>query len=297
MSLSLAIAGIGFGVVTAAILAISAVGFTLQFAVTNVLNLAFGSVMSIAGFVAYALNSAGLNIWLALAVAGLTGGLVSWVLNSVVYARFSRHGTKLFGMIIVSIGLALVLDNVLQSIVGTSYFSYRLSQGRSVHLGSIVFTTAQLIIIGLAIIGMLGLHVGLAYTRVGKAMRATAANVQLARACGIKTSRVVNIAWLTSGVFAGIGGVALFIDTTSFSATTATGFLITIIAAAVVGGIGQPYGAMLGALLIGIVSEETAILINPDLRDIAGFAILVLTLLLRPTGIIGSKTAQVYEAR
>src|SRR5579875_3824398 len=105
------ISAVGFGVVTAAILAISAVGFTLQFSVTNVFNLAYGSVMTISGFVAYWLNSSGLDIWLAMAVAALAGGVLSVAINEVIYEPFIRHGVNLFGMVIITISVGLICDH------------------------------------------------------------------------------------------------------------------------------------------------------------------------------------------
>jgi branched-subunit amino acid ABC-type transport system permease component len=286
MNTSLLIAAIGFGFVTASILAVGAVGFTLQFSVTNILNLAFGSVMTVAGFAAYALNARGVNIWLCLLVAGFVGGGISVALNALLFAPLVRRGTKLFGMVIITISVALILDHLMQAIVGPSFFSYVVSAGRTRHLGAMIFTTTQLITIGIALAAMLALHVGLKLTRLGKAMRAVATDPVLARACGIRTHRVVNLAWLLSGVLAGMAGVILFIDTTTFSATTGTEFLVIIIAAAVLGGVGHAYGAMLGALIVGISSEVAAALINPSLKEIAAFVLLVVVLLVRPRGIL-----------
>jgi branched-subunit amino acid ABC-type transport system permease component len=291
MTGNLLIAAIGFGFVTASILAVGAVGFTLQFSVTNILNLAFGSVMTVAGFTAYAMNTRGVNIWFCLIVAGLAGGVLSVALNALLFAPLVRRGMKLFGMVIVTISVALILDHLTQAIVGPSFFSYQVSAGRTIHLGAMVFTTTELITIGIAVGAMLAIHVGLRFTRLGKAMRAVATNPLLARACGIRTHRVVNVAWFLSGVLAGMAGVTLFIDTATFSATTGTEFLVIIIAAAVLGGVGHAYGAMLGALVVGIVSEVTAALINPSLKEIAAFLLLVVVLLVRPRGILAEVAA------
>lgn len=291
MNGDLLVSAIGFGIVTASILAVGAVGFTLQFSVTNILNLAFGSVMTIAGFTAYALNARSVNIWLCMLVAGLAGGVLSVALNALLFAPLVRRGMKLFGMVIITISVALILDHLVQAIVGPSFFSYRVSAGRTMHLGAMVFTTTELITIGIAVVAMLALHVGLKFTRLGKAMRAVATDPLLARACGIRTHRVVNLAWFLSGVLAGMAGVILFIDTATFSATTGTEFLVIIIAAAVLGGVGHAYGAMLGALVVGIVSEIAAALINPSLKQIAAFVLLVVVLLVRPRGILAEVAA------
>ena len=279
------ISAVGFGCVTAAILAIAAVGFTLQFSVTNVLNLAYGGVMTTCGFVAYAVNSRGVNIWLSLLVAAGAGALLSLALNSALYSPFIRHGTRLFGMVIVTIATGLIIDRTIQAVAGPGFFSYTVGSSRALRFADFVLTPEQIATIGLALAAMGAVHWLLRYTRVGKSMRALASNASLARACGIPTRRVVSIAWAASGLLGGAAGVLLFIDTTTFSATSGSGFLIVVIAAAVVGGIGSPYGAMAGALLVGVASEVAAAYWNPELKDVVAFGLLVIVLLVRPQGI------------
>jgi branched-chain amino acid transport system permease protein/neutral amino acid transport system permease protein len=116
-------------------------------------------------------------------------------------------------------------------------------------------------------------------------MRGLSVNPSLARACGIPTRRVVAVAWFASGVMAGLGGVALFLETSTFSATTGSDFLIVIIAAAVLGGIGSARGAVLGALVVGIVTEVGAAYWDPQLKDVLAFAVLIVVLLVRPRGL------------
>ena len=275
----------GFGLVTAALLAISAVGFTLQFSVTNVLNLAFGSVMTGSGFIAYGLNIGGMNIWLAMVVAALCGGVISVLMNSLLYGPFIRHGTNLFGMVIVTISTAVISDHVIEAAVGPSFFSYDAPSGRALHFLDFLLTRQDLTIIGIAVAVTLATQLALQRTRVGKSMRGLSVNASLARACGIPTRRIVALAWFASGVMAGLAGVALFIETSTFSATTGSDFLIVTIAAAVVGGIGSPRGAVLGALVIGIVTEVGAAYWDPQLKDVLAFAVLILVLLVRPQGL------------
>ena len=275
----------GFGLVTAALLAISAVGFTLQFSVTNVLNLAFGSVMTGSGFIAYGLNIGGMNIWLAMVIAALCGGVISVLMNSLLYGPFIRHGTNLFGMVIVTISTAVISDHVIEAAVGPSFFSYNAPSGRALHFLDFLLTGQDLTIIGIAVAVTLATQLALQRTRVGKSMRGLSVNASLARACGIPTRRIVAIAWFASGVMAGIAGVALFIETSTFSATTGSDFLIVTIAAAVVGGIGSPRGAVLGALVIGIVTEVGAAYWDPQLKDVLAFGVLILVLLVRPQGL------------
>lgn len=286
------VSAVGFGLVTAALLAISAVGFTLQFSVTNVLNLAFGSVMTGSGFVAYGLNVAGMNIWLAMVIAALCGGVISVLMNTLLYGPFIRHGMTLFGMVIVTISTAVISDHIMEAAVGPSFFSYNAPAGRALHFADFLLTRQDLTIIAIAGLVTLATQLTLQHTRLGKAMRGLSVNPSLARACGIPTRRVVAVAWFASGVMAGLGGVALFLETSTFSATTGSDFLIVIIAAAVLGGIGSARGAVLGALVVGIVTEVGAAYWDPQLKDVLAFAVLIVVLLVRPQGLFSQLATQ-----
>jgi branched-subunit amino acid ABC-type transport system permease component len=277
---------IGFGIVTASILAVAAVGFTLQFGVTNILNLAYGDIMTAAAFVAYLVTSAGLSVWLALVTGAVFGAVFSVLLNRFLYTPFVRRGTRLFGMIIVTIAASLIVQNGLLAIFGANFFSLQMPRPSSVHVAGMVFTTVQLAIIGIAVAAMLAVHVLLRHTKLGKAMRAAAADPDLARNCGIATDRIVDLAWALSGALCGLAGVILVMNVTAFTDTTGSQFLIPIVAVAVLGGIGQPYGAMLGALIIGIASEVAAAVFSPEYKDVVAFVILVAVLLARPQGIL-----------
>jgi len=277
---------IGFGIVTASILAVAGVGFTLQFGVTNILNLAYGDIMTAAAFVAYLVTSAGLSVWLALVAGTAFGSVFSVLLNRCIYIPFVRRGTRLFGMIIVTIAISLMVQNGLLAIFGANFFSLKMPRPAPVHFAGMVFTTVQLAIIAIAVVAMLLIHLLLRYTKLGKAMRATAADPDLARNCGIATERVIDLAWAISGALCGLAGVILVMNVTAFTDTTGAQFLIPIVAVAVLGGIGQPYGAMLGALVIGIASEVAAAIFNPEYKDVVAFVILVIVLLARPQGIL-----------
>jgi branched-subunit amino acid ABC-type transport system permease component len=276
---------LGFGLVTAAILALSAVGFTLQFGVSNIFNLAYGDVMTVCAFVAYVINvDAHASIWIAMLAGGVAGAVVSVLINRFIYVPFLRRGTALFTMVMVSLAVATIVQNAIQAIAGASFRSYTRVSESSLHFLGMILTPTQLIIIGIACVAMAALHALLRYSRVGKAMRATAADAELARSCGIVTGRVTTVAWALSGVLCGIAGVALALNLASFDFTFGNSFLLVIVAAAVFGSVGQPYGAMVGALVIGIVSEEAAI-ISPSLKQVVAFAILVVILLVRPNGL------------
>jgi branched-chain amino acid transport system permease protein/neutral amino acid transport system permease protein len=287
--MSVFVASIGFGLVTAAVLALASVGFTLQFAVTNVLNLAYGGVMVVAAYAAYALNHAGVNVWLA-AIAGIAvGALASVLLNSVVYTPFQRRGASPIAMVIVALGMTLILTFGTQALAGGTNVSYSMSQGATVKAGSIELTVVQLVIIALSIVVMLLVHALIRYTRLGKAMRATAANRSLARNCGIRTDRVVMSTWLISGALCGLAGVTFAINSGTFGATSTDVFLVLILAAVFVGGPGEAYGAMLGALIIGLATEVSASVVVSSYKDVIAFLILLAMLTVRPNGLLGAR--------
>ena len=279
------IAAIGFGLVTASILALGAVGFTLQFGVTNILNLAYGEIMIASAFAAYVITNAGYSAWWGLLGGAAFGAIFSPLLNRLVFTPFIRHGTNLFGMVIVTIALSFILQNVLQVIFGATFFSLEMPPPKSYRAGGMIFTGTGVAIMAIAVAAMAAIHLLLRYTKVGKAMRGTAANADLARSCGIPTARIIDLGWLLSGALCGAAGVALVMNYPAFTPATGAEFLIPIVAAAILGGIGHPYGAMLGALIIGVSTEVMASLVDPAYKDAFAFAILVVVFLFRPQGI------------
>jgi len=283
------LASFGFGLVTASVLAIAAIGFTLQFGVTDVLNLAYGAVMIAGAFLAYVINSLGVSVWIGLAVAVAACSAGSVLLNAGVYAPFQRRGTSPITMVIVSLGMTLIIEFGVQAIAGGTSVSYTMSQGPSVKAGGLVLSTVQLVVIGLSLLVMLGTHVLLRYTRLGKAMRATAANKTLARNCGIRTGRVITATWAITGALCGLAGVVFAMDAGSFDATATDLFLVLILAAVFLGGPGQAYGAMLGAVVIGLATEISAAYITPDYKYVIAFVALLVMLGVRPTGLLGAR--------
>jgi branched-chain amino acid transport system permease protein/neutral amino acid transport system permease protein len=285
------VAALGFGLVSVSVIAIAAVGFTMQFGITNMINLAYGEVMIVCAYAAFYVNRAGVNIWVAMIAGAAAGAVLSFLLNRFLYAPFQRKGTNLIGMVIVSLAASLMVANVLLPIVGYYTSSFVVDQGPLLLSHGLVLTTAQIAIIAVAVILMLAIHGLLRYTRLGKAMRATAANPTLARNCGIPTQRVIDMVWLITGALCGVAGVVAGIDSENFSVASGAGYLITIVAAAVLGGAGQPYGAMIGALIIGVVTELSAAAISPEYKQVVAFGILVLVMLLRPQGLLAKRGA------
>jgi branched-chain amino acid transport system permease protein/neutral amino acid transport system permease protein len=283
------LASIAFGLISASVLAIASVGFTLQFAVTNVLNLAYTAVMTASAFVAYAVNRQGVTIWAAAIAAALTGAILSLFLNRVVYTPFQRRRASPIAIVIVALGMTLIIEYGTQAIAGPTNVSYSMAQGSTLGIGAFRLTVAEIAIIGLSIAMMVVVHVLIRYTRLGKAMRATAANRDLARNSGIRTDRVVSVTWLISGALCGLAGAVFGMDAGTFGATSTDLFLVLVLAAVFLGGPGEPYGAMLGALVIGLGTEVSAAFIVSDYKDVIAFVVLLAMLALRPTGLLGAR--------
>jgi branched-subunit amino acid ABC-type transport system permease component len=286
---SLFVESIGFGLITAAVLALAAVGFTLQFAVTNVLNLAYGGVMIVSAYAAYVVNQAGVSIWIAALASLAAGALLSLFLNTFIYRPFQRRGTAPIALVIVSLGMTLILVFGTQAIAGPTNVSYTMNQGATLKAGSFELTVAQVAMICISIVTMVLVHLLIRYTRLGKAMRATAANRNLARNCGIRTDRVVTTTWLLTGALCGLAGAVFGMDAGTFGATSTDVFLVLILAAVFLGGPGEPYGAMLGALIIGLATEVSAAFIVSDYKYAVAFVILLTMLTVRPTGLLGAR--------
>lgn len=289
--MNIVIAAFGFGLVSMAVIALAAVGFTMQFGITNMINLAFGEVMIASAYVAYYIDRAGVTIWIAMLGGALFGAVFSFLINRFIYAPFQRKGTSLLGMVIVSLAVSLMISNIMLPIVGYFSVSYNERFSSLLRFGAVALTVNQIAIIALALAVMAAVHALLRYTRLGKAMRATAANPTLARNCGIPTQRVIDMVWLITGALCGLAGVVAALDADSFTISNGAGFLITALAAAVLGGAGQPYGAMLGAVVIGLITELSAAVWSPDYKQVVAFAILVLVMVLRPQGLLAKRGA------
>lgn len=281
---------IGFGLVTASVLALMSVGLSLQFGVTNYVNFAYGTFLSVGMFLTWTF-AATLHVPFLLAVvAGVLGtGVIAVLISEFLLDPFARRRKSLFYMLIVTFGLSLVLDNVLQIAYGVGFKQYPISQSAPLSLGPFSFTYSQLVIIAVALASMVVVRLILEKTSLGKSMRAMSDNSELASISGIDTRTVTRWTWMLSGVLAGLGGVVLAINDVSFQTTSGDAMLFVIFAAVILGGIGQIYGAMLGALLIGLTMEISAVFINSAYTQDIAFLVLVVMLLLRPQGLIPAK--------
>jgi branched-subunit amino acid ABC-type transport system permease component len=277
----------GFGLVTASVLAISAVGLTLQFGITNYINFAYGDFMALGAYITYVLNNEVLhwNIWAAILLGSLGVGVFALIVSRLILSPFARRFDKTFYVLIVTFGLSLILLNVMYSIWGASVRFYNVPINRAIHIGPMLLTAYQMIVMGIAVALMIGVALLLKTTRLGKSMRAMSDNTTLAMTSGIDTKMITTITWFLSGTMAGLAGAVLGLTEGNLTPSSGELFLFVIFAAVIVGGVGSIYGAMAGALLIGLATEVSAAFINPAYKLDIAFLILILTLLFRPNGL------------
>ncbi len=283
------VSAVGFGIASGAVIALASLGFTLQFGLTNTLNIAYGSFITLAAFVGYAFVQFGLSPWITMAIVAVIMG----ILSVAYYGGFIRSLLRRsigFGPLAIATAAALIfIEYTIVLVAGPTTRSYGLTSGTTYHLWDFVWTSTQVAIILLAAALVALFQLGLRTTRLGRALRATAVNRTLARACGIRVERVSVGAWMISGLLCGVAGVALAMTTQAFTYNLGLTFLIVIIAAAVVGGIGEPLGAVTGGLIIGLVTQVSAAYFNPAYSNVAAFVLLIAALLLRPTGLFGGQ--------
>jgi len=277
----------GFGLVTASVLAIAAVGLSLQFGITNYINFAYGDFMALGAYLTYELNVSFLhwNVWFALVGGSLLMGAIAVLLNRFLLSPFARRFEKSFYVLIVTFGLSLIMLNVLDSIWGSDVRAYNMKIEQVLHIGPFLLTRNQLIVMAISVVLMGLVHVMLKTTRLGKSMRAMSDNTTLAMTSGVDTKRITTITWFLSGTLAGLAGTVLGITEGNLTPASGELFLFVIFAAVIVGGVGSIYGAMAGAVLIGLATEISAAFINPAYKLDIAFVILILTLLFRPNGL------------
>jgi branched-chain amino acid transport system permease protein len=288
------------GLVEASVIVMAATGLSLIYGVKKFANFAHGDMMTVGAYVALVvLGATGRNYF-----AGVLGALLSVALLAILFEFliFSRlEGRGFVAPLVASVGLALVLQNVIRLIWGTGIVTYGITlpktwafpvrdpfTGLRVTLnplqGFVPMVTALVAVVCLTVI--------LQYTKLGRAMRATADNPDLARVTGINVKQVRYATWTIAGLLAGGGGLIIGIRLTTLVPGLGASILLIVFSAVILGGIGSPYGAMLGALVMGLarnlffpVAVRTGI--PEEFSLLIPFGLMVLVLLVRPQGIMG----------
>jgi neutral amino acid transport system permease protein len=283
-----ALTGLRFGL----IIAITAIGLSLIFGTTGLVNFAHGELVTLGAVIAWFLNAPG-GLGIQLIGAGLIAVVLSMAAGGAIelglWRPLRRRRTGLIQMLVISIGLSLVLRNVIQIWFGGAsrpYFDYTIQQ--SLVFGPIRITPRDLTVMLLATLALVGVATMLQRTRIGKAMRAVADNRDLAESSGIDVQRVVLVIWILGGGLAGFGGV-LFGVTENVSFIMGFRLLLLMFAGVILGGLGTAYGAMVGSLVVGLVTELSTLWFSTELKLVWALIALILILLVRPQGLLGRR--------
>lgn len=275
------------GLVAGTVLAVPAIGFTAIYAVLRFPNFTVASHATIGAFAGYVVNTAGgFPAWAAVGVAFLVAGLAGVVNDELVLKPLRPSGALTTA--IAAVALTIVLENVVRFIWGNDLRGYDLPIRRDWQWAGIRIGPQQVENLVTASVAMGALFLFLAFTRTGKAMRAVADNPTLAGIKGINADVVARLVNFVGMGLAGIGGMLLGLDT---SIDPLTGFrvILSVFAAAVVGGLGSIPGAVVGALTIGVAEELSLLSLAPAYRTAVGFVAILIVLTLRPRGILGER--------
>lgn len=282
-----------------------AVGLSLTFGILNFANFAHGDIMTLGAFLAlvcltlmqalripattFGALSFGLPMVLALMMAMVLTGGVAILIDRILYRRLRKSGRIV--LLIASVGVAFGLRNVIQFIWGPlpQYYNAEIQLARKIPLLGIRIKPDQIFIIGLAafLVGML--HLFLQKTKTGKAMRATSDNIELARVSGINIDRVILYTWIIGAALAAAAGVLGGLENKFITPNSGWEMLLPIFAAVILGGIGSPYGAIAGGMIIGLSEEISTAFISTAYKPAVPFVIMVAVLLIKPRGLFGGK--------
>lgn len=281
---------VGFGVVTAALLALATSGLSLQYGVSRLPNFAQGDIMTVGAYAAYTVNGAFHSLAIDGVIAALAGGVMAWLVYLLLIRPFAqRSGTNRLTAVVSTLAGSLIIENILLVIFGGNPVAFPTVQGASDHIGPFLLTNEQLVIIGVALVALLALHAALKFTFIGKAVRAVADHRDLARVSGLPAAALTQLTWAFSGLLTGIAGFMLGLTAGALVPTLGFDYLLVIFAAAVVGGIGNIGGALVGALIVGIGMTVGAVYISSDYKEVVALILLIVTILLRPTGLFGRR--------
>ncbi len=280
----LAVEGLNFGL----IIALAAVGLSLIYGTTGLVNFAHGELITLGGLITYLFNvTFGLPFLLAAALAVLAAAVLGGAQDRLLWRPLRRRSTGLIAMIVVTIGLALFARGLFLYLIGGSTRSFGAYQGQVAHdygpislapkdIASILICTGVLLAFGFALLR----------TRIGKATRAVSDNPALAASSGIDVERVISTVWFAGAGLAGLAGVLLGLaQQVSFQ----MGFqiLLLVFAGVTLGGLGTAFGALLGSIVVGVFTQVSTLYVPPELKNAGALAILILILLVRPQGILG----------
>ncbi|MBY6539046.1 branched-chain amino acid ABC transporter permease [Rhodococcus sp. BP-349] len=281
--------GLRFGLV----IALAAIGLSLIFGTTGLTNFAHGELVTLGAVAAWVFNQKlGIQLIPATVLAVIVGVAVGWANNAGLWRPLRRRKTGLIGQLVVSIGLAIALRYLILIFFSDRAEPYKDYQAQvQREWGPFAITDVNLACIVISVVVLVLVALMLQKTRIGKAMRAVADNRDLAASSGINVERVVTFVWCMGGGLAALGGVLFGLSELGGRVQWEMGFklLLLMFAGITLGGLGTAYGALLGCVIVGLLVQWSTLVINPDLKYIGGLLVLIVILIVRPQGILGSR--------
>ena len=278
------------GILYGLMIALGAVGMNLVFGTTGLTNFSQGELLSLGAFTALVFNTAGLNIIIAAPIAIVFCAFVfGWGQNRILWRPLRRRKTGLIAAMIVSIGLAILLRYTLVFFFGGGQKSYEQFAGQpGIEIGPFNTTPKALILGVIAVIALTATVTWLQRYRIGKATRAVSDNPALASATGIDVERVISVVWTIGAGLAAFAGIYLGMTQTSVW-NTGQRVLLVLFAAVILGGLGTIYGAIVGAMVVGIFVQLTTLVIPTEMKTVGALFLMILILMVRPQGLLGRR--------
>jgi neutral amino acid transport system permease protein len=279
--------GINFGLM----LGLAAVGLSLVFGTTGLSNFAHGEMVTFGAMAAFIFGVVlTIPIWFAIPLAVALSAGFGWALDAGLWRPLRKRGLGIVQLMIVSIGLSLSVRYVIQFFIGGDTKQLPGFDSPKVNLfGAVALSATDLISMGISIVVILAFAYWLLKTKTGKATRAISDNPDLAEASGIDVDRVIRIVWILASAMAGLAGVLWAYFRPGIKWDMGTQILLLIFAAVTLGGLGTAFGALLGALIVGILVETSSLFIPADLKYVGALVVLIGVLLFRPQGLLGRK--------
>lgn len=273
------------GIAVGSVIALAAVGLTLTYGILRLSNFAHGDFMTLGAYFTWLANTAaGINIWLSM-MLGAVGTVGAMLLSEkIIWSPMRDRRATSTTLIIISIGLALFIRNGIIFIWGGSNQSYALPVVSAIEVFGIRIAFYRILVVIMAILAIVALHLLLQNTKIGKAMRAVADNVDLARVTGINVERVVIWTWVIAGSLTALGG-GMYGLITAVRPNMGWFLILPMFASVILGGIGNPYGAIAGALIIGLVQELSVPFLGSEYKLGVALLMMIVVLLIRPQGL------------
>ena len=276
------------GIKLGSVIALMAVGLSLVFGVTGLVNFSHGELVTFGAIAAFYLNvSLGIPLLVAAPIVLAMGAAVGWINEVGIWQPLRKRRSGRISLIVVSIGLSIMFRHLFLVIYGSSSKNYQdYARQRAFEIGPVSMPPHDYVIIGVSLTALAAVGLLLQRTRIGTAIRAVADNPQLASASGIDVEAVIRIVWILAGTLAAFGGMLQGLTET---VVWDMGFklLLLIFSAVILGGIGTAFGAMVGGLVIGVVTQTSTYWIDNELKVAIALAAMIVVLLFRPQGILG----------